>query len=186
MRIACGTVPARGPIGPLTVGVTPDGIAWLSFDAVPEGLSQAARRLGADLVDDPEAVAPAVRQLGEYLDGSRRDLDLPVDWSLTSGAQRAVLMTLYESVGYGETITYGALAARSGAFRADPEHPERAEYTAARAVGSIMGSNPVPVVVPCHRVLATDGLGGFGGGLDVKRRLLELEGVLTAELDFGT
>jgi methylated-DNA-[protein]-cysteine S-methyltransferase len=82
-------------------------------------------------------------------------------------------------VGYGETVSYGELAARSGAF-----HGERGGI-GARRVGSIMGSNPLPVVVPCHRVVAADGLGGFGGGLEVKRWLLALEGALPPTLDLG-
>jgi methylated-DNA-[protein]-cysteine S-methyltransferase len=179
VRIAWGGVPAPEPIGQLTVGVSPDGIAWVSFGSGVHGLAAAAQHAGADLTTDPTRTDPAVRQLAEYLAGRRRTVDLPVDWSLSSGAQRQVLQALYDTVGYGETITYGGLAERSGAFGAD------AGYAAARAVGSIMGSNPVPVVVPCHRVLAADGLGGFGGGLDAKRWLLELEGVLTGSLDFG-
>ncbi len=83
--------------------------------------------------------------------------------------------TLYGTVGYGETVTYGELAARSELGSA---------YTAARGVGAIMGSNPLPVVVPCHRVMAADGLGGFGGGRATKEWLLALEGVLTPALDF--
>lgn len=81
-----------------------------------------------------------------------------------------MLATLHDTVHYGETITYGELAARSRAG------------AGARGVGSIMGSNPVPLIVPCHRVLAAGGLGGFGGGVAVKRWLLALEGVLPAEL----
>ena len=79
-------------------------------------------------------------------------------------------------VGYGETVTYGELAARAKLGSA---------YTAARGVGAIMGSNPLPVVVPCHRVMAADGLGGFGGGRATKEWLLALEGVLTTALDLG-
>ena len=97
-----------------------------------------------------------------------------MDWRLTSGNQRRVLQTLYDTVPFGATVTYGELARRSGLGLA---------HTAARGVGAIMGSNPLPVVVPCHRVLATDGLGGFGGGRATKEWLLALEGVLTAPLD---
>jgi len=116
-----------------------------------------------------------VAQLREYLAGARRVFDLPLDWSLTRGAQLQVLSTLFATVGHGETVTYGELAARSRLGSA---------YTAARGVGSIMGSNPLPVVVPCHRVMAADGLGGFGGGRATKEWLLALEGVLTPALDF--
>jgi methylated-DNA-[protein]-cysteine S-methyltransferase len=118
----------------------------------------------------------AVAQLREYFAGERRVFDVPLDWSLTRGSQRRVLGTLFATVGYGETVTYGELAARSELGSA---------YTAARGVGAIMGSNPLPVVVPCHRVMAADGLGGFGGGRATKEWLLAHEGVLTGALDFG-
>ena len=118
----------------------------------------------------------AVAQLREYFAGERRVFDVPLDWSLTRGSQRRVLGTLFGTVGYGETVTYGELAARSELGSA---------YTAARGVGAIMGSNPLPVVVPCHRVMAADGLGGFGGGRATKEWLLAHEGVLTGVLDFG-
>ena len=112
----------------------------------------------------------------EYLAGERRAFDVPLDWSLTAGSQRRVLTALYETVPFGATATYGELVVAGGLGR---------EYTAARGVGAIMGSNPIPVVVPCHRVMAADGLGGFGGGRATKEWLLALEGVLTPALDFG-
>ena len=118
----------------------------------------------------------AAAQLREYFAGERRVFDVPLDWSLTRGSQRRVLGTLFATVGYGETVTYGELAARSELGSA---------YTAARGVGAIMGSNPLPVVVPCHRVMAADGLGGFGGGRATKEWLLAHEGVLTGALDCG-
>src|SRR5690348_8255315 len=118
----------------------------------------------------------AVAQLREYFAGGRRVFDVPLDWSLTRGSQRRVLETLFTTVGYGATATYGELAARSELGSA---------HTAARGVGAIMGSNPLPVVVPCHRVMAADGLGGFGGGRATKEWLLAHEGVLTVALDFG-
>ena len=120
--------------------------------------------------------AAGARRLAEYLAGRRRAFDLPLDWRLAGEAARPTLQTLLASVGYGATVTYGELAVRSGLG---------SEYTAARAVGAIMGANPLPVVVPCHRVLGAAGLGGFGGGLAVKEWLLALEGVLTPALDFG-
>lgn len=98
-----------------------------------------------------------------------------MDWSLTAGSGRRVLEALLATVRFGQTVTYGELAARSGLGGA---------HTAARGVGAAMGANPLPVVVPCHRVTAADGLGGFGGGRSVKEWLLALEGVLTPALDF--
>ncbi|NUS84989.1 MAG: MGMT family protein [Streptomyces sp.] len=167
-------------------------------------------------------------------------MELPLDWTLTSGAQQAVLRTLQQTVGFGRTITYGELAERSGAFEAaGPEQralgpaveggallptpgtaprrvvasPKYAQYEddappceaphqtplaagrplrrqtlAARTVGSIMGSNPISLLVPCHRVVAADGIGGFGGGetgLALKRWLLTLEGCLAPTLDWA-
>ena len=196
-------MPAPGPIGALTVGTTADGLALVVFGDHPEAAAQAAERLGVAAVpglphpdgqavgaqpgsqrmagappaeDRTAGLAAARTQLREYLAGERRVFDLPLDWSLTRGSQRRVLSTLYTSVGYGETVTYGELAARSELGSA---------YTAARGVGAIMGSNPLPVVVPCHRVMAADGLGGFGGGRATKEWLLAHEGVLTTALDFG-
>ncbi|MGH4025496.1 MAG: methylated-DNA--[protein]-cysteine S-methyltransferase [Pseudonocardiaceae bacterium] len=178
--MAWTTMPAPAPVGQFTLGVTGQGVGYLSFGGGLRGLSVAARSIGATLITDHAWTVPAVRQLTEYLQGRRRAFELPIDWRLTSGVQRAVLTTLYDSVGYGDTITYGELAVRSGAFGA------AAEPHSARGVGSIMGSNPIPVLVPCHRVLGAADLGGFGGGLAVKRWLLALEGAMTPSLDFET
>lgn len=184
MDLAWALLPVPGPIRALAVTVSEAGVAWVSFDGSADALDAAARRGGHRLHVDEAMTDPVLSQVGGYLAGHRRGLDLAVDWSLTGGVQRTVLQTLYDVVGYGQTVTYGALAARSGAF---PDvGPDDSPGMSARAVGSIMGSNPIPVVVPCHRVLAADGLGGFGGGLPVKRWLLELEGALPQPLDFGT
>ncbi len=173
VQLSFTVMPAPGPVGALTVGATAAGLALVVFGDHPEVAEQAAHRLGLAAVAREPVVA--VAQLREYLAGERRVFELPLDWSLTRGAQRQVLATLYATVGYGETVTYGELAARSELGSA---------YTAARGVGAIMGSNPLPVVVPCHRVMAADGLGGFGGGRATKEWLLALEGVLTPALDF--
>jgi methylated-DNA-[protein]-cysteine S-methyltransferase len=176
MAVAHIVLPAPAPIGALTIGVTEAGLAMVAFGDDPAAAHRAAARLGEPLVVDPARTAPAARQLGEYLAGERRVFELPLDWRLTTGSQRQVLQALYETVPFGATVTYGQLAARSGLGTA---------HTAARGVGAIMGSNPLPVVVGCHRVLAADGLGGFGGGQATKEWLLALEGVLTATLDFA-
>jgi methylated-DNA-[protein]-cysteine S-methyltransferase len=160
-------------MGALTVGVTPVGLALVAFGDEPETALWAAEKLGAEPTADPAGSAEAAAQLAEYLAGERNAFDLPLDWRLTAGRQREVLKVLYETVPYGATVSYGELAARSGMGR---------DYTGARGVGSIMGSNPIPVVVPCHRVLAAGGLGGFGGGSARKEWLLGLEGVLTGGL----
>lgn len=121
----------------------------------------------------------ACAQLIEYFTGQRRAFDLPVDWSSLSHAQRQVLPVLFSSVGYGQTVTYGELARRAG-LAADGAVP------VGRVVGQIMGSNPCPIIVPCHRVVASDGLGGFSGGtgLETKRWLLIFEGALPPTLDW--
>jgi methylated-DNA-[protein]-cysteine S-methyltransferase len=128
-------------------------------------LAEARSGASADLLTEIR------RQLEDYFAGRRRAFDLPLDWSLTSGFQRRVLQELYAEVGFGDTVTYGELAGRVG-------HTE-----AARAVGIAMATNPLPVVVPCHRVVASGGqLGGFGGGLEMKRWLLTHEGALPPTL----
>ena len=175
MAIVRSVVDAPPPMGALTIGVTPRGLALVAFGRRPEAVDRAAERLG-EPVEEGDGGAVAA-QLVEYLAGTRRVFDMPLDWSLTSASQRVVLQTLHDTVPYGATVTYGELAARSGLGT---------EYTAARGVGSIMGSNPLPVVVPCHRVLGADSLGGFGGGVPTKEWLLALEGVLTPALDFGS
>jgi methylated-DNA-[protein]-cysteine S-methyltransferase len=126
-------------------------------------------------------LAAARTQLAEYFGGRRTSFDIPLDWDDASRAQRAVLTLLAETVTYGQTITYGSLARRLALRAGRPA-------IGARAIGSIMGSNPIPVIVPCHRVVAADGLGGYSGGsgLEVKRWLLTFEGALPAMLDFGS
>jgi len=119
-----------------------------------------------------ENVTAAVEQLAEYADGTRDEFQLELDWDGVDETHRRVLETLRAIAPYGETVTYGELGRRAGVD--DP-----------RDVGVHMARNPFPLVVPCHRVVASDGLGGFGGGLELKRRLLELEGVLPPRLDLG-
>jgi len=156
------------PVGRVSVGCSALGVAQVRYGAPP-----AASRVGGHFA------TAAGQQLAEYFSGQRRDFGLPVDWSATSGTQRQVLAALASSVGYGQTISYGLLASRTGLAASDGMPP-------ARAVGKIMGSNPIPVIVPCHRVLASDGLGGYSGGAgpEVKRWLLILEGALPPTLDW--
>ncbi|NED96120.1 methylated-DNA--[protein]-cysteine S-methyltransferase [Phytoactinopolyspora alkaliphila] len=159
------------PVGRVSVAVTTVGVAQVRW-AEPEEL---ASRFNRRMVADKARTEPVLSQLREYFDGSRTELTVPLDWSGTSGHQRAVLQALHASVRFGSSVTYGDLAARSGTG------------VPARGIGAIMGSNPLPIVVPCHRVLAHDGLGGYSGGaagtgLEVKRWLLALEGVLPATL----
>ncbi|MGW8061238.1 methylated-DNA--[protein]-cysteine S-methyltransferase [Streptomyces ziwulingensis] len=164
-------------IGPLLLAATRDGLVNVVFhargaarDRALEGL---AARLGTEPVEAPGSplLAEAIRQVEEYFAGTRRAFDLPLDWSLISGFNRAVLRELASGVPYGSVLGYGDLAGRVG------------QPGAAQAVGMAMGANPLPVVVPCHRVVESGGgIGGFGGGVGTKRQLLALEGVLPEPL----
>jgi methylated-DNA-[protein]-cysteine S-methyltransferase len=163
------------PIGPLLVAGTEQGLVLVGFRAdeavVERTLAAAGRRLGRIPVPDDGRLGPVAEQLAAYFDGTLRDFSLALDWSLTGGFNRRVLRELATGVRYGSVVGYQDLADRVG------------EPGAARAVGVAMGSNPLPVVVPCHRVIESDGgIGGFGGGLEIKRQLLALEGVLPAPL----
>jgi methylated-DNA-[protein]-cysteine S-methyltransferase len=155
------------PIGPLLVGVTDHGVCRISFDADPRHhLEVLARRFGPRVLRSSKAVDEVRRELDEYFAGSRRHFDLDVDTRFLSDYNRSVLEELAR-VEYGTTTTYGTLAALTGNPRA------------ARAVGTIMNRNPIPIVLPCHRVVGASGsLTGYAGGLDRKERLLRLEGVL--------
>ncbi|WP_416960871.1 methylated-DNA--[protein]-cysteine S-methyltransferase [Streptomyces sp. Agncl-13] len=164
-------------IGPLLLAATQDGLVNVVFhatDAVRDKtLDRLASRLGTEPVEEPDSplLAEAIRQIEAYFAGDRRDFELPLDWSLISGFNRQVLRELASGVRYGSVVGYGDLAGRVG------------QPGAAQAVGTAMGSNPLPVVVPCHRVVESDGgIGGFGGGLETKRKLLALEGVLPEPL----
>ena len=164
-------------IGPLLLAATQDGLVNVVFhatDAVRDKtLDRLASRLGTEPVEAPDSplLAEPIRQVEAYFAGDRRDFDLPLDWSLISGFNRQVLRELASGVRYGAVVGYGDLAGRVG------------QPGAAQAVGVAMGSNPLPIVVPCHRVVESDGgIGGFGGGLETKRQLLALEGVLPEPL----
>lgn len=168
---------ARTPIGPLLLAATRTGLVRVAFHARP-GVRDAevdslTARLGApaDAGAAAEPLAAARSAFAAYFAGRATRFALPLDWSLISGFRREVLRELERGVPYGSVVGYGDLARRVG-------RPE-----AAQAVGLAMGANPLPVVVPCHRVVERDGgIGGFGGGLETKRRLLELEGVLPQPL----
>jgi len=146
------------PIGPLLIAGDADAITQIAF---PKNGKPAKPGPGW-LESGRGPVGQAVRQLHEYFSGRRRDFDLPLAFEGTK-FQKSVWRQLQE-IPYGETISYGELAKRVG----NPKAP--------RAVGSANGKNPIPIVVPCHRVIAAGGkLGGFGGGLSTKQALLDLE-----------
>jgi len=167
-----GTVEA--PWGEVHVAVTERGLVAIELRTSGEAFAeQLAERLGGAAVpDQPGLYAPvramlrrAQAELREYLAGARTAFDLPLDLRDVSTFDRAVLEGA-RRLGFGQMSSYGRLAARIGRPRA------------ARAVGGALGRNPIPIVIPCHRILAADGsLGGYGGGLDLKRALLRLEGV---------
>jgi methylated-DNA-[protein]-cysteine S-methyltransferase len=163
-------------VGPLFLAATDVGLVSVAFHASPavrdRMVGQLASRLGAEPVEDATGrLAEPIRRFEAYFAGTLHDFALPLDWSLSAGFNRQVLRELLAGVEYGTVVGYGDLAARVG------------QPGAAQAVGAAMGSNPLPVVVPCHRVVETDGgLGGFGGGLETKRQLLALEGVLPQPL----
>lgn len=162
------------PLGRMLVGVTETGVASVGFRDSPAARRRAAAATGLPLAADPGRTEPACAELASYFAGELTRFTVPVDWRLVSPLRRRVLATLHATVPYGRVLTYGELGERSGA-----EVP-------ARAIGQIMGSNLIPIVVPCHRVVAGNGLGGYSGGsgIEIKRWLLTLEGALPATLDW--
>ncbi|MFI8964699.1 methylated-DNA--[protein]-cysteine S-methyltransferase [Streptomyces sp. NPDC053493] len=174
VRVEWAVVPS--PVGPLLLAATERGLVSVVFHADGRVRERALERLagvlGAELVESATGrLAEPIRQLGAYFGESLRSFDVKLDWSLVTGFNRQVLRELADGVPYGTVVGYGELARRVG------------QPTAAQAVGSAMGANPLPVVVPCHRVIESDGgIGGFGGNLETKRRLLALEGVLPEPL----
>ena len=153
------------PLGPLWVAVGPRGLLNIHYGAEPSPLElrRIVRSYGPGVLPDAGRVDDVARELDEYFNGKRRAFDLTVDLSPLTSFQRKVL-TVTARVPYGELITYAKVAHNTGNDRA---------Y---RAAAGAIGDNPIPIVVPCHRVVASDGtLGGYAGGLDAKRRLLQLE-----------
>jgi methylated-DNA-[protein]-cysteine S-methyltransferase len=153
------------PIGSLLVATTDRGVLRISFDPEPD-LEQLARLVGPRILRAPRRVDDVRRELDEYFEGRRNSFDLEID---LRGAPPFTVQVLGElaRIPYGQTSTYGRLAAQVG-------HPR-----AARAVGTVMNRNPVPIVLPCHRVVGASGsLVGYGGGLERKEQLLRLEGAL--------
>ncbi len=156
------------PIGRLLIAGTDIGlvaVGWESTDR-EEMLGELAERIGPRVLEAPTRLDGVRRELDSYFEGGLRRFRSPLDWRLTSGFRRQVL-TETARIPYGSTLSYAEVAERAGSPRGH------------RAAGSALGSNPIPVVVPCHRVLRGDGsLGGYGGGLAIKRKLLQLEGAI--------
>src|SRR3954447_3558787 len=156
------------PLGRLTVAATPRGLVRVAYpfkepDAVLEEL---ARKVSPRMLEAPERLDDVRRELDEYFEGRRQEFDLPIDWTLTRGFVRNVLQETAK-IGYGDLRTYSDVARAAGSPRA------------VRAAGNALGANPMPVVVPCHRVVRTGGgFGGYTGGVERKQYLLKLEGRL--------
>ena len=157
------------PLGTIIVGATREGLVRVGLPAEHEDdvLQQLAERVSARILHaSRESLTQTRRQLDEYFGRDRRVFDIPLDWRLTSGFRREVLRATAQ-IPYGRTASYRDVATRAGS------------PGAVRAAGSALATNPLPIVVPCHRVLRTGGaLGGYGGGLDTKAWLLRHEGAL--------
>jgi methylated-DNA-[protein]-cysteine S-methyltransferase len=156
------------PLGELLVAVTPRGLVRVAYEGEPrdEVLAELSDEVSPRLLRAPERTDAVRRELDDYFAGRHRSFETSIDWSLVHGFAVGVLRATAR-VPFGQVTTYGSVAAEAGSPRA------------ARAAGNALGCNPIPIVVPCHRVLhAGGGLGGYSGGLDRKRYLLELEGTL--------
>jgi methylated-DNA-[protein]-cysteine S-methyltransferase len=160
------------PVGELLLAVTPRGLAYVAFEDEErdELLARLSRQLSPRILEHPAATDEVRRQLDEFFAGDRTRFELKLDRRLMRGIARDVLAATAK-VPFGKTTTYGTLAERIGRPRAS------------RAVGNALGSNPIPIVVPCHLVLRAGGdVGGYAGGPSRKRRLLTLEGSLPPSL----
>jgi methylated-DNA-[protein]-cysteine S-methyltransferase len=153
----------ESPVGTLTLARTPQGLVRIAFDSESGVLEELAARVSPRVLRAPGRLDDVRRELDEYFAGRRTTFDLPLDWTLSSGFRRQVL-TETAAIPYGRTSTYGALAAQAGSPKAF------------RAAGTALATNPIPIVVPCHRVLPSGGaLGNYRGGPARKRLLLDLE-----------
>jgi methylated-DNA-[protein]-cysteine S-methyltransferase len=155
------------PVGPLLVAGTKRGLVRVAFGEIPHDqvLVELSEDVSPRVLEAPAQLDQIRRQLGEYFEGRRTSFDVGLDWRLSHGFKRRVLRHTAR-IPYGEVSTYKTLAIAAGSPRA------------ARAAGNALGANPIPIVVPCHRVLHSGGgIGGYGGGLDRKQFLLKLEGV---------
>jgi methylated-DNA-[protein]-cysteine S-methyltransferase len=152
------------PLGPLWIAVGPRGVLAIHYGK-PDAreLERIARAYGPAVLPDHDRCGTVESELDQYFAGRRRSFDVEVDLTPLTAFQRRILAATAK-VPYGEVTTYRTVARKAG------------NEQASRAAGGALGANPIPIVVPCHRVVATDGtLGGYAGGLDAKRRLLALE-----------
>jgi methylated-DNA-[protein]-cysteine S-methyltransferase len=154
------------PLGPLWVAITPRGVATIHYgdEPSPSELRRLIRVYGPGIVPDHRRSSALARELDQYFRGTRREFDIEYDLSGLTPFQTRVLVATAK-IPFGSVSTYGAIAKRSG------------NQKASRAAGGALNQNPIPIVVPCHRVVGSNGaLVGYAGGLDVKRRLLGIEG----------
>ncbi len=154
------------PLGPLWIAVGPKGVLAIHYGGEPSmrELGRIVRAYGPGLLPDARRSDPVARELDQYFAGKRKSFDIAVDLSGLTVFQRRILGATAR-VGYGDVATYARVAAKAGNGKAS------------RAAGQALTANPIPIVVPCHRIVATEGtLGGYAGGLEAKRRLLALEG----------
>jgi len=165
LDVAVGRVDT--PVGEMIVAATEVGLVRASWFDEASTMQELATRVSPRIFETPERVDPIRRQLDEYFAGRRRQFDVTVDWILVGEWGRRVLAAAAR-IPYGEVRTYGDVAAEAGSPKAF------------RAAGTALGHNPVPVVVPCHRVLPAGGrtIGQYTGGVHIKEHLLHLEGVL--------
>jgi methylated-DNA-[protein]-cysteine S-methyltransferase len=157
---------ADTPVGPLLLAATDRGLVRVAYASENHEtvLQSLADRISPRILLAPARLDPVVAELDEYFAGRRRTFDLALDWRLSAGFRATVLRHLASDLGYGETASYGTVARLAGNPRA------------VRAVGTACSTNPLPVIIPCHRVVRSDGsMGGYLGGLDAKRTLLTLE-----------
>jgi len=153
------------PVGPLLLAATAQGLVRVAYEREDHAqvLARLAREISPRVLHAPARLDAAAREIDEYFAGRRQAFDLPLDFSLSRGFRRLVLTRL-PAIGYGQTASYAAIAAAAG-------HP-----TAVRAAGTACATNPLPVVVPCHRVVRADGsIGQYVGGAAAKKALLTLE-----------
>jgi methylated-DNA-[protein]-cysteine S-methyltransferase len=159
---------ADSPFGPLLLATTPRGLVKLSLPNYDpeEALEDLAARISPRVLEAPARLDEVRRQLDDHFEGRLHEFDLPLDWQLSRGFRRRALRAI-DRIPYGRTRSYTDIARGAGNERA------------VRAAGTACGANPIPIVVPCHRVLRSGGgLGGYGGGLAMKEALLEMEGAL--------
>jgi len=154
------------PLGPLTIAATDAGLVTLAYPdrTVEQVLGQIAEKVSPRILELPARLDAVRQQLDEYFTGSRQRFDFPLDWRLAGDGFFGKILRAADEIDYGQTITYRQIAERAGNVKA------------VRAAGNGLGSNPIPIVVPCHRVVATGGgMGGYTGGVERKQYLLALE-----------